>query len=68
MVAGTGIGIAGSLLVSRLIKSQLWEVVPNDGSVLAGGVLVLMTAATLACFLPVRRALQADPAARLRAE
>jgi len=71
-MALTGIGIAGGLalfaLVARFLRSFLFGVAPGDPLTLAGASLMLAAVATLASWIPARRASRADPASALRAE
>ena len=66
--AGTLAGLAGALVVSRFLASQLFEVSPTDPVALIGACLVLLSVALLSAFLPARRATRVDPAQALRAE
>lgn len=59
-------GIAGGAAAGRLIRSVLFEVAPLDGGVFALGVLVLLFAAGMACWLPAWRASRLDPMVALR--
>ena len=65
---GAACGLAGALALTRLMKSLLYDVSPADpltyGAVAAG----LILAATLASYLPARRATRVDPVGALRAE
>jgi putative ABC transport system permease protein len=63
-----GIGLVGSLLVTRLIAGLLYEVRPADPITFAGIGLLLSLVALLACYLPARRATRVDPALTLRSE
>ncbi len=63
---GLGIGLAGSLALSRLIRGLLFNVQPNDPLVFGGVLLVLTATAALACFLPARRATRIDPLVALQ--
>jgi putative ABC transport system permease protein len=67
---GTGalLGIIGSLALSRLLASQLFEVSPTDPMALAGACTILLTVALVAAYLPARRATKIDPARALRSE
>jgi putative ABC transport system permease protein len=60
------IGLAGSLVVTRLIAGLLYEVRPADPVTFAGIGLLLALVALLACYLPARRATSVDPALALR--
>nr|MBA3555940.1 FtsX-like permease family protein [Gemmatimonadales bacterium] len=62
------IGLAGSLVATRLIGGLLYEVGPADPLTFAGIGLLLALVALLACYLPARRATRVDPALALRSE
>jgi putative ABC transport system permease protein len=68
IAAGTAIGLAGAMLLTRFLSSQIWEVKADDPLTFAGFSLVLMTIAVLACLIPTRRAMQVDPTVALRYE
>jgi putative ABC transport system permease protein len=68
ILAGLGNGIAGSLLVTRLIATQLWTVTPTDPSTFVGVSLLLVVVALGACVIPVLRALRVDPILTLHTE
>jgi len=63
-----GIGLLGSLVVTRLIAGLLYQVRPADPITFAGIGLLLAAVALLACYLPARRATRVDPALTLRSE
>jgi macrolide transport system ATP-binding/permease protein len=65
---GLAIGIPVALLSVRLVEAQLYEIKGVDASVLATAILTLAVAATLAGFIPARRAASTDPAKALRTE
>jgi putative ABC transport system permease protein len=65
---GAGIGMLASLAVARLIQSQLFEVSAFDPLTIAAMAAVLLAVATLASYLPARRAMRVDPACALRPE
>jgi putative ABC transport system permease protein len=65
---GILIGICGSFGLTRLLKSQLFEVSATDPIVFAGVSLGLATIALLAMWVPVRRATHVDPLEALREE
>lgn len=68
--AGLGlvIGIPVALLCVRFVQAQLYEVQKIDAAVLATAVVTLAVAASLAGFIPARRAASIDPAKALRSE
>lgn len=67
-LAGTAIGLAGGLAVSRLISSLLYGVAPTDPATFASVVLLLVSVAILASWLPARRAAKVDPMVAPRTE
>ena len=64
---GCGLGVLGSLAVSRLVRSFLFEVSATDPLVHAAGVLIMMLMALVASLIPATRAASADPVDALRA-
>jgi putative ABC transport system permease protein len=68
VVLGLGVGLAGSLLLSRFLRSEVFQVPSTDPIALAGVVLLLTVAAFAACFVPARRAAKLDPMSALRHE
>lgn len=67
-VLGVGIGIAGAVALTGLVKSLLFEVPPTDVLTFSGVGLTLLAAAALASYLPARRAASVDPNIALRAD
>jgi len=67
-VVGAVIGLAGALLVSRLMAGLLYGVRPTDPLTFTSVALLLLGVAFLACYIPARRALRVDPAIALRHE
>jgi ABC-type antimicrobial peptide transport system permease subunit len=65
---GLVIGAAGSLAVTRLLGSMLFEIEPGDPVTLIGVSLMLMQVALAACYIPARRASHLDPLVALRHE
>jgi predicted permease len=65
---GVGIGLAGSLAVSRSIRGLLFEVGPGDPITLSAVSILLAGIALFACFIPARRATQIDPMIALRCD
>jgi putative ABC transport system permease protein len=67
-VAGVGLGLLGSLGLSRVIAGLLFDLSPTDPATLAGVALLLTAVALLASYLPARRATRVDPLIALRSE
>jgi predicted permease len=65
---GVAIGLVASLGVGRVIASLLYEVSPTDPLTLGGTAILLTAVATLATWLPARRASRVAPVEALRAE
>jgi predicted permease len=61
LLCGVVIGILGSIAVSHLLQGQLYQVAPNDPATLAGVILLLGAVASMANYLPARRAASIDP-------
>jgi predicted permease len=68
VLIGTGVGVAGALALTRLMRSLLYEISPGDPPTFAGAVALMLLVALLACVLPARRATRVDPATALRHE
>jgi len=67
-LGGSIAGIAGALLLSRLMSKLLYGVQPTDPITFAGVAAVLGLVAVLACYIPARRAMRVDPIVALRYE
>ena len=67
-VAGSVSGIAGALLLSRLMAKLLYGVQPTDPATFGAVAAGLGVVAMLACYIPARRAMHIDPMAALRYE
>ncbi|HSK08016.1 MAG TPA: ADOP family duplicated permease, partial [Vicinamibacterales bacterium] len=65
---GVAVGLAATLGASRLVRAQLFGVLPTDTFTLVAGTLVVTTVALAAGYLPARRASRVDPLVALRAE
>jgi predicted permease len=67
-LGATAAGLAGSVVVSRLMRAVLYETSALDPWVISGAVLVLLTALAAGTYAPVRRALRVNPVDVLRSE
>jgi len=65
---GIAIGLIGALLLTRTMRSLLFEISPNDPVTIAGVALLLVLIAALASYIPARRATRVDPMVALRYE
>jgi putative ABC transport system permease protein len=63
---GCGFGVLGSLAVSHLVSSFLFEVSATDPLIYMAGFVIMMLMALLASALPAARAASADPMTALR--
>jgi ABC-type antimicrobial peptide transport system permease subunit len=69
-LAGAGLlaGLAGFLLLARLLSAILYGVTPRDPLTIAAGVALLTLGAAVAAYVPARRAARIDPVEALREE
>ena len=67
-VLGTAIGLVGAAGLTRLLGSLLYGVGGRDPVTFAGVALLALGTTAFACYLPARRAADADPMRSLRAE
>ncbi len=68
ILAGTTIGVVLALAFSRVLKNLIYDVSPADPlTFISVGFLVIATG-VLACYIPARKATEADPMIALRAE
>jgi len=63
---GCGLGVLGSLAVSRFVSSFLFEVSATDPVIYIAGVMVMILMALLAAAVPATRAASSDPIQVLR--
>jgi ABC-type antimicrobial peptide transport system permease subunit len=68
LVISLVIAVPAALLLSRLIKSQLFGVSAHDPGVMIGAAMVVVAAALLAAALPSQRASSVNPSTTLRYE
>jgi len=67
-LVGFGVGVAGGLVLTRLISSLLYGLTPTDPLTLGVVAAVLVALGAAACYIPARRATRVDPAVALRFE
>lgn len=67
-LVGSSVGIAGALLLSRLMTKLLYGVHPNDPITFGAVAAILMMVALVASYIPARRAMRVDPMVALRHE
>ncbi len=65
-LVGMAVGIVASFSISALIASLLFGTDPTDPITFAGMILLLVTVALIAGYLPARRASRIDPIVALR--
>jgi predicted permease len=65
---GIVLGAAGALVLTRFLRSLLYEVRPTDPFTFVGVLLLLVIVSVTASYLPARRAMQVDPMVALRYE
>jgi predicted permease len=67
-MVGLVFGLGAALWMTRLVRSLLFGVSPNDAVTFVAVAAVTVVVALLACYLPARRATKIDPLVALRNE
>ena len=65
-LAGTALGIAGALGLTRVMQGLLFQTSPTDPATFAAIALLFILVAAAASYIPARRATRVDPTAALR--
>ena len=65
---GAAAGVGFAVMTTRALSGMLFEIDPLDPLTIAGAAVLLIAAAALASYLPVRRAVRADAVAVLRSQ
>ncbi len=68
VVLGLVVGVAGALVLTRVMRSLLYEVSPTDPLALVVATLLLAGAALVASWLPARAGTRVDPMITMRSE
>lgn len=68
VLIGIGIGLAGSLALTRKVESLLFGITPTDPLTLGAVILLVLVTALLACYVPAHRATRVDPLTAMRYE
>lgn len=68
VLAGAVAGFAAAWILVRLVRTQLYAVEPTDPAAFAASILLLVTVAAAAAYLPAWRASRIDPVVALRRE
>ena len=63
---GIGLGVLGSLFLTRTLQALLYDVRPTDPAVFAGNAALVLIVSVVACYLPARAAGRVDPMVVLR--
>jgi putative ABC transport system permease protein len=68
VAVGTGVGLVGSWVLSRVLASQMYGITARDPLTYGAVALLLAGVALLATYVPARRATRVDPMLALRSE
>jgi putative ABC transport system permease protein len=68
VAGGVFAGVALAVVLSRVLRTFLFDVQPNDPATLVVVGTLFAAVALLACWVPVRRAAKVDPLEALRYE
>jgi putative ABC transport system permease protein len=65
---GVAVGLVGVIGASRVLRGFLFSVAPTDPMAIGGAAALMLLVSAVACYLPARRAADADPIEALRFE
>lgn len=65
---GVAVGLVGVLGGAQVLGSYLFNVAPSDAITIGGAAALMLAVAAIACYVPARRAANADPCEALRTE
>ena len=68
LAAGIAAGLLGAIWITRLVQQFLFGVKPSDPWALALAIVALVAVASVATYIPARRAMRVDPMVALRYE
>jgi predicted permease len=68
LIMGAALGLTAAHFAGRLVESMVFDVRPTDPSVLGVALAMLVVSASIAAYLPARRAARVDPMDSLRME
>jgi len=68
VAAGLAVGLPSALAITRLARSAVYGIEPGDPVSFVAGTVALLTVASVAAWLPARRAAHIDPLVALRHE
>jgi putative ABC transport system permease protein len=67
-VVGLFVGLLAALVLTRLLRAQLFNVKPSDPATIAAVSISIALVALAACYIPASRATRVDPMVVLRDE